>query len=142
MRLAYNTSSTSHENRRQQLDLHLLEIHDLRRALSNKADELYKVEQEKQRVSMEKSDVAKTVASLEADLRRVKKDAEVFGRDLKLLRSEKEKEEEKHREEITQLERAKKQTQTQIRLLNEQLDNQRLKTDRAREELKNHICAA
>ncbi|KAG6877425.1 hypothetical protein C0993_007593 [Termitomyces sp. T159_Od127] len=141
LRLAYNSSSTSHENRRQQLDLHLLEIHDLRRALSDKADELYKVEQEKQRVSMEKSDVAKTVAVLEADLRRVKKDAEAFGRDLKLLRSEKEKEEERHKEEIAQLERTKKQTQTQIRLLNEQLDNQRLKTGRAREELKNHICA-
>lgn len=91
---------------------------------------------------MEKSDVAKTVAALEADLRRVKKDAEAFGRDLKLLRSEKEKEEERHKEEIAQLERAKKQTQTQVRLLNEQLDNQRLKTGRAREELNNHICAA
>ncbi|KAG5725048.1 hypothetical protein E4T56_gene12404 [Termitomyces sp. T112] len=142
LRVAYNTSSTSHENRRQQLDLHLLEINDLRRALSNKTDELHKADQEKRRVSMERSDVAKTVAALEADLRRVKKDAEAFGRDLKHLRAEKEKEEERHKEEIAQLERAKKQTQTQIRLLNEQLDNQRSKTGRAREELKNHVCAA
>ncbi|KAG6902546.1 hypothetical protein C0995_014935 [Termitomyces sp. Mi166 len=142
LRVAYKTSSTSHENRRQQLDLHLLEINDLRRALSNKADELYRAEQEKQRVSMERSDVAKTVAALETDLRRVKRDAEAFGHDLRLLRAEKEKEEERHKEEIAQLERAKKQTQTQIRLLNEQLDNQRSKTGRAREELRNHVCAA
>ncbi|KAG6841233.1 hypothetical protein C0991_000517 [Blastosporella zonata] len=140
LRAAYGTSSASHDNRRHQLDLHLLEIGDLRRALSDKSDELQRVEQEKQRVSAEKSDVARTVATLEADLRRVKKDAEAFGHDLKLLRAEKEKQEDKHREEVTQLERAKKQTQTQIRLLNEQLDNQRLKTGRAREELQNHVC--
>ncbi|KAG6908885.1 hypothetical protein DXG01_002863 [Tephrocybe rancida] len=142
LRVAYGTSSTSHDNRRHQLDLHLLEISDLRRALSDKSNELYKAEQEKQRVSVEKSDVARTVAVLEADLRRVKKDAEAFGRDLKLLRNEKERQEDKHKEEVAQLQRAKKQTQTQIRLLNEQLDNQRLKTGRAQEELQNHVCAA
>ncbi|KAG6831612.1 hypothetical protein H0H87_004674 [Tephrocybe sp. NHM501043] len=142
LRAAYSASSTSHDNRRHQLDLHLLEISDLRRALSDKSNELQKAEHEKQRVSEEKSDVVRTVATLEADLRRVKRDAEAFGRDLKQLRSEKEKEQEKHREEVAHLERAKKQTQTQIRLLNEQLDNQRLKTSRAREELQNHVCAA
>ncbi|KAG6811541.1 hypothetical protein H0H92_006894 [Tricholoma furcatifolium] len=142
LRTAYSASSTSHDNRRHQLDLHLLEIDDLRRALSNKASELHKAEQEKQRVSAEKSDVARTVAVLEADLRRVKKDAEAFGRDLKLLRTEKDRQEEKHKQELTQLERTKKQAQTQIRLLTEQLDNQRLKTGRAREELQNHVCAA
>ena len=40
---------------------------------------------------MEKNDVARTVAALEGDLKRVKLDAEAFGRDLKLLREEKEK---------------------------------------------------
>lgn len=97
---------------------------------------------EKDRISAEKSDVAKTVAILQADLKRVKKDAEVFGRDLKLLRVEKEKQETKHKEELSRLDRTRKQAQTQIRLLNEQLENQRDKTNRAREDLKKHVCAA
>lgn len=97
---------------------------------------------EKDRISAEKSDIARTVSTLESDLRRVKKDAEAFGRDLKLLRIEKEKLETKHKDELSRTERSKKQTQTQIRLLNEQLENQRAKTGRAREELKSHVCAA
>lgn len=97
---------------------------------------------EKDRISAEKSDIARTVSTLESDLRRVKKDAEAFGRDLKLLRIEKEKLETKHKDELSRIERSKKQTQTQIRLLNEQLENQRAKTSQAREELKGHVCAA
>ncbi|KAF8075138.1 hypothetical protein FPV67DRAFT_1605655 [Lyophyllum atratum] len=142
LRAAYGASSTSHDNRRHQLDLHLLEIDDLRRALSDQAGELQKAEQEKQRISAEKSDVARTVAALESDLKRVKKDAEAFGRDLKLLRAEKEKQEERHKDELSRLERTKKQAQTQIRLLNEQVETQREKTVLAREELKDHVCVA
>ena len=97
---------------------------------------------EKDRISTEKSDVARMVAGLEADLRRVKKDAEAFGRDLKLLRAEKEKQETKHNEEIARLERTKKQTHTQIRLLTDQLDNQREKADQAQQQLQSHVCAA
>ena len=138
----YAASSTSHDNRRHQLDLHLLDIDNLRRALSERVDELQRAEMEKDRIFAEKSDVAKTVAVLEADLRRVKKDAEAFGRDLKLLRVEKEKQETKHKDELSRIERTKKQAQTQIRLLNEQLESQREKTDRAREDLKNHVCVA
>jgi len=122
--------------------LHLLEIDDLHRALSERAEELQRAEIEKDRISAEKSDVAKTVAALEADLKRVKKDAEAFGRDLKLLRVEKEKQETRHKEENFRLERTRKQAQTQIRLLNEQLESQRKKTGRAQEGLKNHVCAA
>ncbi|KAG5644884.1 hypothetical protein DXG03_007525 [Asterophora parasitica] len=142
LRATYGASSTSHDNRRHQLDLHRLEIDDLRRALSDQAEELHRTEQEKQRIASEKNDVARTVAVLEADLWRVKKDAEAFGRDLKLLRAEKEKQEERHKEELSRLERTKKQSQTQVRLLNEQLEKQREKTGRAREELKDHVCAA
>ncbi|KAF9466148.1 hypothetical protein BDZ94DRAFT_1341734 [Collybia nuda] len=142
LRHEYAVSSTSHDNRRHQLDLHLLEIDDLRRALSDSAEELERAEMEKDRISAEKNDVARTVSILESDLRRVKKDAEAFGRDLKLLRIEKEKLEIKHKDELSRLERSKKQTQTQIRLLNEQMETQRAKTGRARDELKSHVCAA
>jgi len=97
---------------------------------------------EKDRISTEKSDVARMVAGLEADLRRVKKDAEAFGRDLKLLRAEKEKQEAEHKEEVVRVERTKKQTHTQIRLLNDQLDNQREKADLVQQQLQSHVCAA
>jgi chromosome segregation ATPase len=142
LRKEYDASSTSHENRRQQLDLHVSEIADLRRALSEQAGELQKAEMEKERITAERTDVARTVAILEADLKRVRKDAEAFSRDLKLLRTEKEKQETSYKDELAKLERARKQTQTQIRLLTEQLDDQREKHDQARRQLKSHICAA
>lgn len=123
------------------MDLQVAEIADLRDALSEKTEELQRTEAEKNRIASERSDVARTVATLEADLRRVKKDAEAFGRDLKLLRAEKERMEAKQKEELSKTERMMKQTQTQIRLLNEQLDGQRAKVARAKEELQNHVCA-
>jgi myosin protein heavy chain len=91
---------------------------------------------------MEKSDIAKTIAVLEADLERVRKDAENFGRDLKALRAEKARSEKEQKEEAAKAERAKKQAQTQNRLLNEQLENQKAKTKKARQELQDHVCPA
>ena len=46
----------------------MLEIEDLRRALSDQASELERVEAEKARMAAEKGDVARSVAALEADL--------------------------------------------------------------------------
>lgn len=142
LRNDYAASQNSHEGRRQQLDIHLAEIEELRCALSNQADELQRTEQEKNRIVMEKSDIARTIAALEADLKRVRKDAEIFGRDLKALRAEKQRSEEKQKDELAKAERTKKQTHTQIRLLNEQLENQKAKARRVKEELHNHVCAA
>jgi len=142
LRNEYVTQSTSHDNRRHELDLHRLEIEDLRRALDDRAQDLQRAEKEKEKVVNEKSDVARTVAALEADLRRVRRDAEAFGRDLKLLRGEKEKLEITNKDEIAKAERARKQAQTQIRLLTEQLEAQKDKTTQALGELKSHVCAA
>jgi chromosome segregation ATPase len=133
-------SQSSHNNRRHQLDLHLTEVDDLRRALSNQADELQKAEEEKNRVASQKSDVARTVGLLESDLKRVRSDAEAVGRDLKHLRVDKERCDAKQKDEAIKTERARKQSQTQIRLLNEQLEGQREKTRRAKEELRTHVC--
>ncbi|KAE9397790.1 hypothetical protein BT96DRAFT_883573 [Gymnopus androsaceus JB14] len=133
-------SRTTHDKHCHQLNLHLGEIEDLRKALSDRSGQLHRVEAEKNRIATERSDVAQTVAALEADLKRVRENAEAFGRDLKDLRAEKERLEKKHQEEQSKAERTKKQTQTQIRLLTEQLDGQRAKTTRAREELENHVC--
>lgn len=92
-------------------------------------------------MAMEKTDVARTVAVLESDLRRVKRDAEAFGRDLKALRTEKEKLQEKHRDELAKAERARKQAQTQMRLLNEKLDSQYAKLKTVKEDSKNRAGA-
>lgn len=86
---------------------------------------------------MEKTDIARTIAALESELKRVRKDAEMFGRDLKALRTEKEKSRERQKEESAKAERARKQSQTQIRLLSEQLENQKAKTKR----LQQHVCS-
>lgn len=142
LRTEFTTAQTFHDERRHQLDLQLNEIEDLRRALSNQAGELQRAETEKNRIAAERSDVARTVEALEADLKRVRRNAEAFGRDLQLLRSEKEKLEGKQREELTKAERTRKQTQTQIRLLNEQLEEHRQKALQATEDLNNHICSA
>jgi hypothetical protein len=91
---------------------------------------------------MEKTDIARTIAALEADLKRVRKDAEIFGRDLKALRAEKERSQDKQKEEVAKAERAKKQAQTQIRLLSEQLSSQKAKAKKAWEELQHHVCPA
>ncbi|KIL69166.1 hypothetical protein M378DRAFT_70128 [Amanita muscaria Koide BX008] len=142
LRSKYSVSSSSHEKRRHQLDLYCVEIEDLRSALNEQANELHRAEKEKDRVTAEKEGVVKIVSSLEADLRRVKKDAEAFGRDLKRLRAEKENMEESHKREISRLQKAKKQAHTQMRLLTDQLENYKDAASRAREELKRHNCAA
>ncbi|KAF8553566.1 hypothetical protein OG21DRAFT_1414081, partial [Imleria badia] len=131
LRNEYAASQKSHENRRQQLDIHLAEIEELRHALSSQADELQRTEQEKNQMMMEKTDISRTIAALEAELKRVRKDAEIFGRDLKALRAEKE----RQREESAKADRARKQAQTQIRLLSEQLENQKAKTKRLQQHL-------
>ncbi|OBZ70721.1 ATPase GET3 [Grifola frondosa] len=80
-------SQTSHDSRQHQLNLRLLEIEDLRRALADQADDLARAESERNRIVAEKGDVARTVAALETDLCRVRKFAEAFGRDLNSARS-------------------------------------------------------
>jgi chromosome segregation ATPase len=138
--MRYDSSSTSHEERRHQLDLRLLEITDLRRALSTQSNELEKAHDENDRISADRRNVARLVEDLEGDLRRVKKDAEVFQHDLKILRSEKDRQEKRYEEELERLERSKKQTQTQLRLMNEELDVQRARISQAKDELQNHVC--
>ena len=118
--------------------MYRLEIEDLRNAISEQADDLHRAEKEKNLIAAEKEDVARTVASLEADLRRVKKNAEAFGRDLKRLRAEKEDMEESHKHELARLESSKKRAQSQIRVLSEQLENQKGAAQRAQEDLKRH----
>lgn len=142
LRKEYNTHLSSHDERRNELDHHRLEIEDLRRALDDRDTNLQRTEKEKQKISVETGEVAHTVATLEADLRRVRRDAEKFGHDLEVLKREKENLEANSKEELSKTERSWKQAQTQIRLLNEQVDAQKDKTMRALAQLKSHVCTA
>lgn len=90
---------------------------------------------------MEKGDLARTVSTLEADLRRVRRDAEAFGKSLRELRSQKDRLEAERRDEGAKAERAQKQTQTQIRLLKEEAKEQREKAKAVQEEWRKHVCA-
>ncbi|TCD69492.1 hypothetical protein EIP91_007422 [Steccherinum ochraceum] len=142
LREEHAASQQSHEKRRHQLDLQVLEVDDLRRALSQQATDLQRAEEENARIKSEKSDVARTVSSLEADLRRVKRDAEAFGRDLKALREQKERLEKEKEEEVVKAQRAQKQTQTQIRILKEELQTHKTRGKEEDAVWKNHVCAA
>ena len=142
LRKEHTASQSSHDKRRHALDMQLLEIEDLRRALSDQADQLHRVEEEKNRAASEKGDMARTVASLEADLRRVKRDAEAFGRDLRQLRAQKDRLEAERRDEAAKAERAQKQAQTQIRLLKDEAKEHREKARSVQEEWKRHVCTS
>lgn len=116
-------------------------MEDLRRALSNQADELHRAEEDKHRAASEQGDMARTVAALETDLHRVRRDAEAFGRDLRELRTQKDRLEAERRDETVRSERAQKQAQTQIRVLKEEVQEQRETARTALEEWKRHVCA-
>lgn len=122
--------------------MHRLEIDDLRKALDDRANDLQRVEQEKEKVLSEKDIVARTVASLEIDLKRVKRDAEAFGKDLKALKMEKEELEAKGTNENAKAERTKKQAQAQIRVLTEQLNAEKGRLSKAEEQFKTRCSVA
>jgi len=119
--------------------MHRLEIEELRRALEDRASDLQRMEREKEKASSEKDNVARTVAGLEADLQRVKRDAEAFGMDLQALRAEKENLETRSKDEIAKAERAKKQAQAQIRILTEQLNAEKDRASKAIGQLENRV---
>ena len=138
------TAQKSHDDRRQDLDLHTHEIEDLRRALNNREDELERVEASKIRVTQEKSEFVRNVRELEADLSRVRKDAEKFGNELKVLRSERDKLEEKKRaeeEKAKKAERGQSHLKTKVRILEEELEGEKGRSRKALEGWKSHVCA-
>jgi len=116
------------------------EIEDLKEALTQRSSELERVEQEKKRMSKEHSDVMRTVSSLENDLKRVKKDAETFGRDLRALKAERDELTLKRREENGRAERVQDQLRSHIRVLEQQLDVQMSRRVALEDQMQAHIC--
>ena len=119
----------------QKLDLRLLEIDDLRRALGDKTNDLQRVEKERDKIATEKSDIARTVARLEADLKRIGHDAEAFSQDLKLLRMENDKLKTQNKDEISKVERSNQGASGIIAGLEQNLNLCRLEIDDLRHAL-------
>ncbi|KIJ55564.1 hypothetical protein M422DRAFT_151101 [Sphaerobolus stellatus SS14] len=134
------TSQGVHDAHRHQLDLRVTEIDDLRNELSAQGRELERVQLEKDQANAERSEIVRTIASLESDLKRVRRDAEALGKDLKELKTERDKAEAKYREDQFKSERVQKQLATQIRLANEQADIQRAKAKKAIADWQSHVC--
>lgn len=134
----------SHDDRRHELDLHVHEIEDLRRALTDRENELERAEVSKVRAGQEKSEFARTVRELEADLLRVRKEAERFGNDLKVLRKERDKLEERKKveeERARKAERGQNQLKTELRLLKEELEGEKGRSRKTSEGWRSHVCA-
>jgi len=104
--------------------------------LQKQSTKIQRAEEEKEKVIAEKQDVSKTISALEADLKRVRRDAETFSHDLRRLKTEKERAEEKYKDEIARLERNKKQSQAQLKLLTDELDQQKQEIA----DVRDHVC--
>ncbi|KAI0057426.1 hypothetical protein BV25DRAFT_1892643 [Artomyces pyxidatus] len=139
-------SQTSHDNRRHALDLQLLEIEDLKRALAERTDALQAAEAAQVRAASaheREQEQERLVATLEADLTRVRRNAEALGRDLRAERKRREdenarREEERKKEkgkaghakkevedvrrEMEKIERARKQAGAEVRVLRERVE--------------------
>lgn len=143
LREEQRASQKSHNDRRHALDLQKLEIEELKRALADHADALQATEAANIRAAAAQArereqDVV--VASLEADLARVRRSAESLGRDLRAERKRREeenarrdaerkaergkarKEVEGTKKELEKVLREKKQAGAELRLLHERVD--------------------
>jgi hypothetical protein len=143
LREEQRVSQKSHNGRRHALDIQKLEIEELKRALADHADVLQATEAAHIRAAAAQArereqDVV--VASLEADLVRVRRSSETLGRDLRTERKRREeenarrdaerkvergrarKEVEETRGELEKVLRERKQVGTELRLVHERLD--------------------
>ncbi|KAI0318748.1 hypothetical protein OF83DRAFT_909610 [Amylostereum chailletii] len=162
LREEHAASQASHDNKRHALDLRLLEIDDLRRALAEKTETLQVMEAAQSKLTAGKErerEQERIVAALEADLARVRRNAEALGRDLRAERTRREeetrkreaerkeeknkagstkKEVEEARKEAEKAERARKQAGAELRLLRERVGV----LEGVKKDWEGHICAA
>ena len=143
LREEQRVSQKSHNGRRHALDMQKLEIEELNRALADHADALQATDAANIRAAAAQArereqDVV--VASLEADLARVRRSAESLGRDLRTERKRREEENARRdverkaergrarrevdetKKELEKVLREKKQAGTELRLVYERVD--------------------
>ena len=156
LREEHKASQRSHDSRRHALDLQRIEIEELKKALADQAGVLQASEAAHIRAAAAQArereqDVV--VASLEADLARVRRSAESLGRDLRSERKRREEENAKRdaerkaersrarrevddtRKELETVLRERKQAGAELRLLQEQVEGAKRSWD-------GHKCAA
>jgi hypothetical protein len=156
LREEHKASQRSHDSRRHALDLQRIEIEELKKALADQAGVLQASEAAHIRAAAAQArereqDVV--VASLEADLARVRRSAESLGRDLRSERKRREEENarrdaerkaersrarrevEDTRKELEVVLRERKQAGAELRLLQEQFEGTKRTWD-------GHKCAA
>lgn len=144
LREKHAAHSTSHDNWRHKLDLQVLEIDELKQALADRSTHLHIVQKEKEKLSDKLSsantDIAQNVSHLEADLRRVRRDAEAFGRDLEVLRREKATLEDRLKDEKERGDRGRKQMEARVKILDTEVERARGRAARVLEEWEGHVC--
>lgn len=110
--------------------------------IEEQALELRTGEKEKERLQAERSSISRVVTTLEADLRRVRRDAEKFGHDLADLREERDLLNSRRKEDKAQAEKVKAQAHAEIKMLKERLGSIQQNAQRAQDNLESHICPA
>ena len=163
LREEYTNLQTSHDDKRHALDIRLIEIDSLRKALAERTDAIQAMEAVQARLaaggSEREREQDRIVASLEADLARLRRNAEGLGHDLKSERRRREEEERRRERErreekdragaaqkeveeakqaIDKAERVRKQVGAELKILKERigmLEGERRRWD-------GHVCAA
>ncbi|KAG8774532.1 hypothetical protein FRC20_005346, partial [Serendipita sp. 405] len=126
---------TLHDDRRHQLDVQIAEIDDLRREIAWKEEEL----DSQRRQKAGEGELSVAVEGLEAQVMRLKADAEYFHQDLAALRTSKESSENRLREEAVRSGRIQNQLRAQLHTVEKQLEEQRFATQHLKED---HVCTS
>ncbi|CAG7847478.1 SubName: Full=Uncharacterized protein {ECO:0000313/EMBL:CCA70757.1} [Serendipita indica DSM 11827] len=128
---------SNHEERRHQLDMQIAEIDDLRREMALKDEEL----SYERRRNAGIADLHSTVGELEQELAQMRQEAERFAQDLETLRSSNNVGN-MDKGEVAKSERAQMQLRAQVRVLEEQLDEQKARVRQLLDEAEEHVCSS
>ncbi|KAG8713310.1 hypothetical protein FRC09_018855 [Ceratobasidium sp. 395] len=131
-------SQAEHEKRQHRLDMQVTEIESLRVLLAEREAGMKDMAAAMHVARGAQSDAERVVRSLQAELKRVKSEADQLGTDIEQLRSERvgDNDREKDRQD-----RARAQAQAQMRVLNEQLQSAKDAAGQLQARLKDHGAA-
>lgn len=125
-----------HDERRHQLDMQIAEIDDLRRELAWRDEELASA----RRRDEAGNEFVGVIDKLEKEIARLRAEGELLARELRELRVNRDELDLTRREEVSKSERVQLQLKAQVRILDEQVEEQRIKIRQLIEELEAHVC--
>jgi len=117
-------------------------MEQLRTIVEEQKANLQSAEKDQRKFKAEQAEYANTLATYQADLQRVRSEAQKFRHDLDELRGERDSLQNKLKDDKTSGERIKVQSQSQIRLLNEQILKLQERVRVAEEQQAGHVCAS